>query len=86
MTGKLEAVLNILRRGDKVRDLYKGNDGKYWVTYSADDRYEPLTGYDISELLQAGAIRRKWKDCDGCFILTTPNAELRGRPLADGPA
>ena len=75
MIGKLETVLKILRRGDKVRDLYKGNDGKYWVTYSADDRYEPLTSHDISELLEAGAICRKWKDCDDFFILTMPNVK-----------
>jgi hypothetical protein len=84
MNNRQAAVIRLLKI-DLRRDLYEGSNGgkhgngEFWVTYSADEQYAPLTHEDIAELLKARVIRRKWPDCDGCFILTMPNVELSGR-------
>lgn len=76
MNGRQNAALRLLN-DDLRRDLYEGSDGgrdgcgRYWITYSAGIQYEPLTRGDIDGLLNTGMIRRRWKDYDGCFILTT---------------
>jgi hypothetical protein len=74
-----QAVVIRLLREETRRDLYEGSDGgkygcgKYWVTYSGLEQYDPLTREDVGEMLNAGLICKKWKDCDGVFIMT-PNA------------
>lgn len=96
MNERQRIVLRLLK-ADLRRDLYEGaaamhgktGSGRFWVTHTADEEYEPLTRNDISELLKAGAIRRKWEDCDGFFILTTPNVEVQrdsGGIIAGGSA
>ena len=77
MNKQQEKVLKILRRGDRDRDLYEGRDGQYWVTYSANDEYEPLTRSEAEELARKVPLMQKWP---GCYMLP-PNVELRGRAL-----
>ena len=75
MNRQQEAVLKILKRGDKERDLYEGRDGQYWVTYSAEDKYEPLTRGEAEDLAAAIPLVQRWP---GCYMLPTPNAVLSG--------
>lgn len=66
MNRRQDAILKIMKRGDKVRDLYEGCDGKYWVTYSADDSYEPLAKSEAEELASLVPLTQKWP---GCYTL-----------------
>jgi hypothetical protein len=74
MNARQAAVIKLLR-ADLRRDLYESSkdgevgDGMFYMTYPTES-YAPLTQGDVNELLVDGIIRRKWADCDGCFLLT----------------
>lgn len=70
-----ETVLELMRaRSD--RELYEGagpdgktGSGMFFVTYSAGERYAPLTAAQVAELERGGRIRQKWP---GCYMLAEP--------------
>ena len=83
MNNRQAVVLAILRRGDKSRDLYEGRDGSYWVTYSANDTYTPLTRAEAEELARDVPLVQKWP---GCYALKTPNFVIGRQFCALTPA
>ena len=63
-----------LLRARPDRDLYEGagpdgksGSGRFWVTYSADDQYEPGTWPDVRNMEAAGLLEEQWP---GCYKLT----------------
>jgi hypothetical protein len=65
-------VLDLLRaRTD--RELYEGagrdpgmGSGQFWVTYTADETYSPLSWAEVRQMEAAGLIKRMWP---GCYVL-----------------
>lgn len=69
-----------LMRDDPRRDLYEGGDktgkrgcGLYWVTYSADAKYDPLTTDEVLDLLNRRVIELRYQDCPGFYQLVQLN-------------
>jgi hypothetical protein len=55
------------------RDIYEGGgpdgrrgSGRFWVTYSGGERYEPLTWSDVRNMQAAGLIMERYP---GCYVL-----------------
>jgi hypothetical protein len=61
-----------LMRADPRRDLYEGaapagsGSGEFWVTYSAEESYEPLNWDEVRDLEARGITRELWP---GCYCL-----------------
>lgn len=59
-------VLLLLQRCDKQRELYEARDGRYYLTYSAGESYEPLRKDEVLELVRRGLVAERWP---GCYAL-----------------
>ena len=70
MNNRQEFALRMMsERPDRA--LYEGSapprayhgSGKYWLTYSAGIKYEPLTQADVDSLSSSGHIVQMWPGC-----------------------
>lgn len=65
MNERQTAVMDALKRGDKVRDLYEGSfrgSNEYFVTYSSEFHLPILNQSEVDELFSLGLIEHKWPD------------------------
>lgn len=70
MTPNQRTVVKLLR-ADNRRDLYKASDDMYYVSYSGDEVYRPISRVEKQELVDLGMLKSKWKDVDGFYILSS---------------
>lgn len=70
MTPRQQRIIDLMQARPE-RDLYEGSappnarlgSGEFWLTYSADEHYQPLRREDVDALVQLGVIVERWPDC-----------------------